>query len=216
MRQRLGALGLSPVCEEDVVAELAGHLEDFRVTAIRSGMTEPEAVAKALEEVPDWVVLNQEISAAKKEEPMNERTKMVWMPGMTILISASILMSAVLRLVPPAAWTHPNARLLFLASWLPVYGAFGALGACWSRRAGGSIPARLLAGIFPVALHLAIFMCVIIATSLLDSPRTPEYLLPSFQLQVFLAFVVLPGIALAAGALPFLRNHANETSPSRE
>jgi len=160
----------------------------------------------ALEEVPDWVALNREIAEAKKEEPMNERTRSLWLPGMTMLISAAILMSATLRLVPPAAWIHPNAPLLFMASWLPVYGAIGAVGAHWSRRTGGSISTRVLAGIFPVALHLAIFICVLIAAKLQHSPRTPEYLIPSFQLKVFFSFVLIPGVALALGALPFLRD----------
>jgi hypothetical protein len=191
-----------------VVAELAGHLEDRRISAVINGMTESDAVAAAMEEVPDWIALNHKISAAKKEEPMNERTRNLWLPGMTMLISAAILMSATLRLVPPAAWTHPNAPLLFMATWLPVYGAIGALGAQWSRRTGGGISTRFLAGIFPVALHLAIFICVLIAANLQHSPRTPEYLIPSFQLKVFLSFVLLPGIALAAGTVPFLRARA--------
>jgi hypothetical protein len=213
--ERLGGLGLSPECEEDVVTELACHLEDRIAAAVVAGMPEHEAGAKALEEVPDWVALNHEISAAKKEGPMNERAKYLWIPGMTMLISAFILMSAIARLVPPVAWTQPGAPLYFYASFLVIYAAFGAVGAQWSRRAGGSVPTRFLAGIFPVALHVVIFVCVFVATLLQSQPRTPQWLDASFLARVFLTFILLPGIALAVGALPFLRNRASEPVPSR-
>lgn len=216
VRERLGTLGIAPQLEEEVVAELASHLEDRCTSAVNKGMTEPAAIAKALEEVPDWIALNHEILAAKKEEPMNERTRILWLPGMTMLISAFILMSAVALVVGDEddvvrlrdALTHPSAAMFIFAAWLVMYGVFGAVGAHWSRRAGGSATTRLLAGIFPIALHLVIFVAVFTATSLQVSPRTPEWLVPSFLLRVFLTFILLPGIAMAVGALPFLRNHS--------
>ncbi len=213
VRERLGALGLAPQLKEEVVAELAAHLDDRFADGVRSGMSESEAVAMALEEVPDWVVLNQEISAAK-EGPMNERTRSLWLPGMTMLISAFILMSAFARLVGDeddvvrlrGALTDSSTAMFIFMAWLVMYGVFGALGAHWSRRAGGSARTRFLAGIFPVALHVVIFVAVFTATSLQVSPRTPEWLVPSFLLRVFLTFILLPGIALGVGALPFLRD----------
>jgi uncharacterized membrane-anchored protein len=182
-------------------------------------MTEPEAVALALEGVPDWVVLNREISAAKKEGHMNDRTRNLWLPGMTMLISAFVLMSAVARVVGDEddvvrlrdALTHPSAAMFIFAAWLVMYGVFGALGAHWSRRAGGNATTRLLAGIFPIALHVVIFVAVFTATSLQVSPRTPEWLVPSFLLRVFLTFILLPGIAMAVGALPFLRDGSSRS-----
>lgn len=216
VRERLGALGISPDREAEVIAELASHLEDSFHAAIREGKSESAAVAAALEEVPDWLALNQEIIASSKEDPMNERTRILWLPGMTMLISAFILMSAVARVVGDEddvirlrdALTHPSAAMFIFAAWLVMYGVFGAVGAHWSRRAGGSAKTRMLAGIFPIALHLVIFVAVFTATSLQVSPRTPEWLVPSFLLRVFLTFILLPGIAMAVGALPFLRNHS--------
>jgi len=223
VRERLGVLGIAAEIENEVVAELASHLEDRCYVAIRAGLTEPAAIAKALEEVPDWIALNHEILAAKKEEPMNERTRSLWLPGMTMLISAFILMSAVARVVGDEddvvrlrdALTHPSAAMFIFAAWLVMYGVFGAVGAHWSRRAGGSASARLLAGIFPIALHLVIFVALFTATSLQVSPRTPEWLVPSFLLRVFLTFILLPGVALAIGTLPFLRNYSTRSSQSQ-
>jgi len=206
VRERLGALGLSQECEQDVIAELAGHLDDRVAATVRTGMTEDDAVAIALEEVPDWVALNREISTAKKEEPMNERTRKFWLPGTTMLVSAYVLMEAVTRMVPHNAWIRPLFPLFIFVPWLLAYGVLGALGAHWSRRAGGGARTRFFAAIFPIALHVVIFLCVFIATSLQPHPRTPEWLMPSFLLAVFFKFILLPGIALAVGALPFLRD----------
>ena len=139
---------------------------------------------------------------------MRERTLQLWLPGMAMLISGFILMLAVAWLVPPTAWTQPGTPPVFYTSFLVMYAVLGGLGANWSRRAGGSTTARSLAGVFPVALHLVIFICVLTATYLQHPPRTPEYLQFGFAIRVFLSFVLIPGIALALGALPFLRNIA--------
>ena len=208
VRERLDELRIAPQLQEEVVSELASHLEDIRVTALRNGMSEPEAVAKALEEVPDWTALNQEIAAAK-EGPMKERTLQLWLPGMTMLTGAAIFQVLLLKVIPPASWVQPNAPLVLGCFWLLMYVAFGALGAYWSRRAGGDSSMRMLAGAFPGALHLAIFICVILA-SYLPQARSSEYLQFNFQLKVFFSFVVVPGIALVAGTLPFLRERAQD------
>lgn len=210
VRERLGVLGIAPQLEEEVVAELAGHLEDRCTSAVNRGMTEPEAVA--LEEVPDWVALNKEIIAAKKEEPMNERTKILWLPGLTMAFCSAVLLPAMSRLVPPAVWADRRAPVLLFALWVLSYVVIGALGAYWSRRAGASIAVRFLSGVFPVGLHLAILISGIVVTSLQAAPRFPEHLQLSFLWRAGIVWVVIPGVALALGTLPFLRNHSREGS----
>jgi len=205
VRERLGALGIAPQLEEEVVVELAGHLEDRRTSAVNNGMTEPEAIAMALEEVPDWVALNQEVSAAKKENPMSVHTKNLVLPGVTMLIGAAILLLALVRLVPPITWVEPKAPVVIFVLWLLSYGVMGALGAYWSRREGGNTATRFLAGVFPLAMHLGIFLCVIFAT-VVSVARNPEHHLSGFLARAVLSFVVAPGVALAIGTLPFLRD----------
>jgi nitrate/nitrite transporter NarK len=85
------------------------------------------------------------------------------------------------------------------AGLLLSYLAFGALGASLSRRAGGGIAARLAAGIFPLALHVSVFVTVVVAAMLGDRRN---------QLRAALIFIVIPGVALAVGTLPFLRDGA--------
>jgi hypothetical protein len=99
------------------------------------------------------------------------------------------------------------------ALWLSSYLAFGAIGAFWSRRAGGSVRARLLAGVFPLALHLAIIVPTMTVSMLTEGRMHPEHLRPNFQLGVLLVFVVIPGAALAIGTLPFLRDGAKTSAP---
>ena len=209
VRERLGAMGIGAEREDEIVAELGAHLEDCVSAAVRNGRAESDAVDMALEEVPDWVALNREIAEAKKEEPMNERTRTLWLPGTTMLVSAYVLMEAVTRLVPHNAWIRPLFPMFIFVPWLLAYGVLGARGAQWSRRVGGNARTRVLAGTFPIALHVVIFLCVFIATSLQPHPRTAEWLMPSFLLAVFFKFILLPGIALAVGALPFLRDRSS-------
>ena len=125
--------------------------------AIRRGYTEEDAVARALERVPDWTGLADAIRRAdQKEGPMSPDAKTRWLPEMAALGCAAAVMLGVPRLLPASLWLDPRATLPMTAGLLVSYLAFGALGASLSRRAGGGIAARLAAGIFPLALHVAL------------------------------------------------------------
>lgn len=213
VEERLGQLKLSPVCEREVVAELAGHLEERRA-ALRQGTSDSEAVALVLEEVPDWAALNAEISATRREEDcMTEHTKTIVIPGMTMLILASILGFLALNLIPPATWVAPNAPVVAPAIWLGAYCVLGALGAYWSRRVGGNVRARFFSGVFPVALHAVIFGCVFVATVFGYARADTGESLLNASARIIVGFVVIPGVALAVGALPFLRDGKHRTAP---
>ena len=201
VRARLGALGLAAEREEEIRAELAGHLEEIYLEDRRRGLTPEDSEAHALEGVPDWTQLAQAIRRAdQKEGPMSRDTKTLWLPGMAGLAGAAAVMLST-QLVPASLWTDPrtSVRALMIALVLSCYLAFGALGASWSRRAGGGVTARYLAGIFPVALHMAIVIATIVFGV-------------DFRVSRALAFIVIPGIALSAGALPFLRGGAAQTA----
>jgi len=199
---RLAALGLDAEREQQIRAELAGHLEDACADAVRRGCTEEDAVARALERVPDWTHLADAIRRAdQKEGPMSPDAKTLWLPGMAALGCAAAVMLGVTRFLPPSLWTNPRATLPMTTALLLAYLTCGALGAWWSRRAGGSVTARLFAGLFPVALHVSIFVTVIVAAMF-----EPELQI-NFQLRAALIFIVIPGVALAIGTLPFLRDN---------
>jgi hypothetical protein len=207
VRSRLIALGIEAEREEEIRAELAGHLEDAYVDAVRRGCTEEDAVARALERVPDWTRLADAIRADQKEGPMSPEAKTLWLPGMAALGCAAAVMLGAPRLLPASLWLDPRATMPMTAGLLLSYLAFGALGASLSRRAGGGIAARLAAGIFPLALHVSILVTVVVAAMFGDR-RSPEAIQINFQLRAALIFIVIPGIALTVGTLPFLRDNA--------
>ena len=215
VRSRLIALGIEAEREEQIRAELAGHLEDAYADAIRRGCTEEDAAARALAQVPDWTRLADAIRRAdQKEGPMSPDAKTLWLPGMAALGCAAAVMLGVPRLLPASLWLDPRATMPMTAGLLLSYLAFGALGASLSRRAGGGIAARLAAGIFPLALHVSIFVTVVVAAMFGDrrysigSPTSPEAIQINFQLRAALIFIVIPGVALAVGTLPFVRDGA--------
>jgi hypothetical protein len=218
VRLRLGALGLSAAREEEIRVELAEHLEDAYQDALQCGLSPEAAIACAHEQVPDWKCLAQGIRrAGQEEDTMSHTTKTLWLPGMSVLIFSAVLLLVMIRLVPPTAWGGPKPPVHLLATWptwLFSYLVFGALGAYWSRRAGGSIAARFLSGTFPLALHLVIFFLPIAVAMLYGAPSFPEHRQVSWLLRTSIWWVVIPGVALAMGTLPFLRDGAERASPA--
>ena len=200
VRARLSALGLAAGREEEIHAELAGHLEERYLEARHRGLTHEDAEAHALECVPDWTQLAQAIRRAdQKEGPMSRDTRTLWLPGMTALAGAAAVLLSLSQLVPASLWVDPrtSVRALMIGLVLLGYLVCGAIGASWSRRAGGSLTARYLAGVFPLALHVAMVITTIVFGV-------------DLRVSAALAFIVLPGIALTVGALPFLRGGATE------
>ena len=72
---------------------------------------------------------------------MSHRVKALWLPGMTTLGCAASLLLGITRLAPAELWADPRAGVHRLIAGLGIsaYVAFGALGAAWSRRVGGSL-----------------------------------------------------------------------------
>ena len=143
---------------------------------------------------------------------MSHDTKTLWLPGMAALAGAATLLIGTARLLPGSLWTDPRATLPMQALFLGSYLTLGALGAWWSRRAGGAGRARFAAGVFPLALHLSIFAIVVVAATA-GSIRLGEHVQINFQLRALLVFIIIPGIALAIGTLPFLRDAATAGAP---
>jgi hypothetical protein len=92
VRRRMAG-ALPPSAREDVIAELAAHLEEAYNEARRRGLSEPGAFHMALNHVTDWDTLANDICRAKsREDSMNQRTKALWLPGIVILFAAGLLL----------------------------------------------------------------------------------------------------------------------------
>ena len=188
--------------------ELAGHLEDAYWDARRRGCAEDEAVASALQSVPDWAELESAIDNHAGGRPVTHTMRTLWIPGLAATLGAALLILFVPRLAPPTLWTDPRAwvQALAAATTLACYVAFGAIGAAWSRRAGAGVRTRLWAGLFPVWLHLAMLVPPIAKGIEIDLRQHPAQF--DSHLRLVLVFVVVPAVMLALGAAPFLRRSA--------
>jgi len=208
VRARLHIPALDEEHAQQVRDELAGHLEDAYQEARRRGCTKEEAVASALQSVPDWAELESAIDNHLGGRYVSHNMKTLWIPGLAATLCAALLILVVPRVAPPTLWLDPRAwvQALAAATTLLCYVAFGAVGAAWSRRAGAGVRTRLWASLFPVWLHLAILVPPVamgVATDLRQHPQVEVELL-----RIGLIFVVVPGVMLALGAAPFLRRSA--------
>ena len=151
-------------------------------------------------------------AAATESSRLSHRTKSFWFPGFISLTAATWFLFAeefVLTRDPSFDMAdlslHPQHVAYGLPLWL--YGAWlvaqvlcGALGAFVSRRGGGSIVARIVAGAFP-ALMMLVVLALVIPIGVFF------YVLshPSCIALVMLIWAGGPAVALLIGASHFLR-----------
>lgn len=215
VRERFSGLGLTDDQQREVITELAAHLEDLYVEQCALGVNEAQAMHQALDDGTDWRQLERRIRHSKhQEENMNTRTRTLWLPGLASLTAAMGMLMVMNRIgiEPKIYWYRSMAGLELYLPWLMTLPVFGALGAYLSRRAQGELKTRLAAALFPSIVVLGLF-CLGIALSVvvavfqtaIERHVNWQVVPVAFALMV-VNWVLLPGAALALGALPFLRN----------
>ncbi len=218
VRERLGGLGLDPAQQEQIVTELASHLQDRYEELYARGLCESEAMQRSLLQVANWHRLARQIQHAKREEEiMNTRTKQLWFPGFVSLASAMVVW-AILETM--ALQTHDGlltsitnhlssdpvdrTALAIYLPWVVLLPCSGAAGAYLSRRAGGSRLARLASGLLPSIMLIVLFALILPLEFLYG--HTPFVIHhPFLFLGKALGSTVIPSVALLLGAAPFLR-----------
>src|SRR6266851_5225884 len=132
VNEHLAALVLDPHDRAEVIEELAAHLDETFVDLRRRGLSEGDAARRCLSEVHDWRDLRRKIQIARrKEDPMTNRVKQLWLPGLvTFVLSMGFLALAQIFGPKPwiLTWGHPPVALFYLP-WLfslPLVGAVGA------------------------------------------------------------------------------------------
>ena len=206
VKQRLTGLALEPGEATEVIAEVAAHLEDTYEEMLRQGLTEDEAVRRALSQVGDWKDLRRKILAAKRrEQVMEKRVRQVWIPGFLTLILSMLFLTVLYRLGLRArlVWSDPNGILLY-TPWLAGLPFFGALGAYISSRAGGSRATVLFVSVFPaIALTFAfLFMFPFSLTIELIMGRPVDFSsVATVLLKDGIGWLLIPGAALLVGGL---------------
>ena len=204
VRERIAPSAPPASVHEDVVRELAAHLEETYEAARSRNLNEPAAIHLALQEVADWHALAAAIHCAESQEnPMNHRTKSLWLPALLTLLGASVSLMATqfLGLQSRLVWIHGMGITLYWP-WLAGLPLCGALGAYLSQRAHGPLRARLAAGLSPALIMLIVMLLILPWGLALDGLHFLTLVSFGFGLA---NWVALPAFALLIGALPFLR-----------
>jgi hypothetical protein len=199
--ERLADLQLEGSDREDVVAELAGHLEETYEALFKSGLAEAESVRRTLSSVSNWKDLQRKIySARTKENIMNARVKCVWLPGLLAFFTSMVLLEMAQKFGPQPMVLHLDHPpvLMFYTRWLLILPFAGALGAYLSKRGGGSFLMTLLASIFPVLPFATVFL-IALPVGLSIDHAVPHNIVMAAFFEAMLGWVLAPAVALSIG-----------------
>ena len=207
VRDRLPLPKLPGQTREEIISELASHLEEIYQQNVVRLANEHDAVEHTLREAGDWSVLAENIAnITGKRKLMNLRTRALWLPALATLLAASLFLRLLteISLEPRFLVRLTGLGPWFYSCWLLANLLFGSLGAFLSGRAGGSRRERLVAGVFPALVMFGLCAVAIPVSVAVD--RNPVVLHHPWYLAVgVVVWVVAPGTALLLGAMPFLR-----------
>ncbi len=209
IRERLGELRLDTTQQEEIVAELAGHLEETYEQLRAKGLCKPDALQRSLEEDEiKWRELSRKIQSAKRKEGfMNDRTRQFWLPALVSLaLSEGVLFALSFNIASHPRLLMMGAKLIYLPwlAWLPFAGAAAAY---LARRAGSERRTLLAACLFPAAMALC-YVSAGIAFTLVTGARIfakPQWFYASMAMGVG---VFAPAGLLLLGSLPFLKQRS--------
>lgn len=208
VRQQLAGLALEAGEMDEIMRELAAHLEETFEELRRQGLSEETAAERALSQVKNWQSLRKKIqSVRRKEDVMTDRVKQVCLPGFLTLFLSVMMLMAIQFFGPQPLFVSASGRgmtapvAVIYVPWLVSLLLIGAIGAYLAGRAGASARATFLSIMFPVLPH-SIFFVIWIPVSLILGDHISHNTMPSALLMGLVGWVVLPGAALLAGGLP--------------
>lgn len=220
VHRHLAGIALSAAQRDEVVSELATHLQEHFEALLRSGLREDEAARRAVIQAGDWKQLRKRIQITRSEDTnMTDRVKQLWLPGfLTLLLSMVFLMVIQFigprpLVVDPHGWRMMAPMAVIYVPWLLSLLLIGAMGAHLAGRAGASRRTTFISTVFPVLPYLALFVIAFPVSLILDD-HVAHNIMYQALLMGLLAWVVLPGVALLAGGLPvqFLRTRRTAAS----
>ena len=201
VRARLAGMALEEDDREEIIAELAAHLEETFDDFCREGLSAEDAMRRALSQVNDWKDLQRRIQAARiKENSMNPRVKCLWLPGLLTFTLCMVSLDLFQRFGPrPLVLNleYPPV-LLFYTRWLVTLPIAGAIGAYLSKRGGGSLPMVLISSIFPV-LPFGVVFLIAVPAGLLLSGALGHHIAAAGFLSAMVGWVLAPAVALLIG-----------------
>ena len=219
---QLAQLALEERERQEVIAELAGHLEEIYEGSRGKGASHDEAIRRALQQVDDWKKLRQEIYVARtKENPMNARTSRLWVPSFVTLAASVITLVAFgrLGLQPGPLGSRPHheewsSHLIGgitggphavneYTVWLMALPLIGALGARLSRRAGGTLREIIISGAFPALAWSTILLIILSFAASLGHGLLEAVTAPMGPAGLVTVLVMIPGACLLLGVLVY-------------
>jgi len=208
VEHRLRCIELDANERAEVVAELAGHLEEVCNEWRKRGVSKEDAVQRTLLQVENWQNLSRLIQAARsKENIMTNRVKRFWFPALvTMLLTMGLLM--LIQVFGPnpwlvsrkSGWTYVAPVAVIYLPWLLSLPLIGAMGAYLSLRAGGSQRSALFATVFPVSPYLAFFLLALPVMAIFNDRLAHNIMFGALFVGLF-AWVLAPGVALLVGGL---------------
>jgi hypothetical protein len=214
VRERIDLRGLPREAQEEVIAEVAAHLEDVYADGRTLGLGEAEASKRALSEI-QWKKLARGIRRATlKEEAMNTRTKSLWLPAMVNLTTAAVLFMILEKIgAQPRMVQVSHLPVAFHLAWLFTLPLSAAAASFMARRAQAPSAIRLIAGLAPSLVALAVFvvMALVFEIDLWEFPSGFPLEFDYFALSA-VGWIGLPAAPLLLGTLPFLRECESQSA----
>lgn len=169
IRSRLPRLPLAPGREAEIREELGQLLEDSYGEARAMGASEDEAMARSLEEFPDWRELHSEICMAEEQGGvMNLRTRVYWFPMLAAVSAAVLYFLWIIPAVTAPRIPEPSGVFLLLLAPLALCGAIGGGIGWWL---GASRTQRLLAALSPILLIVYAVLLAAVRGKVSDIPN---------------------------------------------
>lgn len=190
---RMAALDLPADIRNDVISELASHVEDSALADEHDrDLTDRE-----------WQRLSHAIKLAKSEEGGMNRTKSLWIPMFVNLLLTSVL----INLCDWLGWIHvrmsqPGPLLNAVQPWLLTLPFCGGTAAFLALRSRGSRLVRVVAALAPPFVWLAAIP--VVQLILISFPNVFAEARSGVIWSAAIGWFLLPVPALLVGALPFL------------
>jgi len=204
VREQVIGLTLPPDVKEEILAELAAHLEETYAEARSSGLSDVAALELSMEEVTDWDVLAKDIHRARSEGNPVNRTRTLLIPTFVNLV----LSSALINLCLWRGWLDMRMERMAqmppaFQPWLLVLPICGATAALLAQRRDASVSERLIAAIAPCIAWLATLPVLGLIVACFPGAFAAVPLRSLAPAAV--GWFVLPALAMLVGAVPFLR-----------
>ncbi len=229
VQQRLGRLHLAPAAENEIIRELAGHLEDRYLAARAAGASEQQARDAALRELGNPQGLARRLRG-QKETLMNMTPlkKRVLLPaGVALVLSGFSIWIAYIYGPKHIAyfWESKSNGILYAYSYSGVgfYKALliamlliGGVAAWLARRRGATVAQRLLVAALPALLNVLIFAAGTVLSATLGhswqplSGRAPVLMAPHVGT---VPWLITPVAYALLGAAPFLFSKGRDQQP---